>query len=110
MYSSTVLPFERLAVRIAHRAPRFRVWAPLLGILLGPAVLRAQQATESVDSDKQTIQMLVRRVEQLEARVAQLEAAKQPTPPAPAPAPAPAESEPEVKAGPAMAERMDTSS
>jgi hypothetical protein len=55
--------------------------------------------------------MLVRRVEQLEARVAQLEATKQPAAQAPAPAPttAPAAGEQEGKPAPAMSERMDTS-
>jgi hypothetical protein len=111
MRSSTILPFGCLAVRKPQRAFRILIFAPLLGILFSPSVLRAQQSSDGVDSDKQTIQMLVRRVEQLEARVAQLEAGKQAVAPAPAPTPAPApeESESEIKSAPAMAERMDTS-
>jgi hypothetical protein len=113
MRSSTILPFGCLAVRKPQRAFRILIFAPLLGILFSSSILRAQQSADGVDSDKQTIQMLVRRVEQLEARVAQLEAGKQavvPAPaPTPAPTPAPEESESEVKSAPAMAERMDTS-
>jgi len=111
MRSSTILPFGCLAVCRPHAASRIRILAPLLGILLSTSILRAQQASDGADSDKQTIQMLVRRVEQLEARVAQLEATKQPAAQAPAPAPttAPAEGEQEGKPAPAMSERMDTS-
>jgi len=115
MQSSTQLSFGFLAVqKLERRTSRMRSLALLLGILLGTTVLRAQQASDGADSETQTIHMLVRRVEQLEARVAQLEAGKQPAAaPAPteaqAPAAAPAESEPEGKSAHAMAERMDTS-
>ena len=75
MQSSTQLSFGFLAVqKLERRTSRMRALALLLGILLGTTVLRAQQASDGADSEKQTIQMLVRRVEQLEARVAQLEA------------------------------------
>lgn len=113
--SSTTLPIGCPATRRPLRTSRFRVWVPLLGFLLGTSVLRAQQVSDSADSDKQTIQMLVRRVEQLEARVAQLEAAKQSSAsgPSEAPTPPPAASatlpEPEERSTPGMAERMDTS-
>jgi hypothetical protein len=110
MRSSTILPFGCLAVGRPLGASRIRILAPLLAILLSTSVLHAQQASDGLDSDKQTIQMLVRRVEQLEARVAQLEAAKQPPAPGSAQAPTPAaEPEPEVKSTPAMSDRMDTS-
>ena len=58
----------------------------LLGLLVCACPLHAQQPADG-DSDHQTIQMLLKRVEQLEARVAQLEAGK----PAVAPAAVPAE-------------------
>jgi hypothetical protein len=120
MRSSMVMPFAFLARSSRARRTSTR-WALalVLGTVPGAPVLRAQQASDSADSDKQTIQMLVRRVEQLEARVAQLEAAK-PSAAAPAPAPAPAEtaapaaapleSESDTKSARSMAERMDTSS
>jgi hypothetical protein len=113
MRFSTFPPLGSLAVRQPQRTFGMRGLVLLIGVLLAPSVLRAQQASDATDSDRQTIQMLVRRVEQLEARVAQLEAAKQSTAaPATAVAPppaAPAETEPETKSTPAMAERMDTS-
>lgn len=73
--------------------------------------LRAQQVN-AADSDKQTIQMLVRRIDQLEARVAQLESGKPPaagaaSEPGLAPAGAPAAAEPETPAEHAEPERMD---
>jgi ribosomal protein L12E/L44/L45/RPP1/RPP2 len=112
-----LVPFAFLARSSRARRSSTR-WALalMLGTVLGAPVLRAQQASDGADSDKQTIQMLVRRVEQLEARVAQLEAAKSSAPtPAPAPASAPAETAPaeaesETKSAHSMAERMDTSS
>ncbi len=111
MCTFTILPFGYPGERRPRKA--FRIQALLLGLLLSPCTLRAQQAADGVDSDKATIQMLVRRVEQLEARVAQLEAAKPAPAPGQAQAPTPAaptpEPEPEAKSAPAMAERMDTS-
>jgi hypothetical protein len=77
-------------------------------LLTGSA--QAQQAT-AADADKQTIQMLVRRIDQLEARVAQLESGKAPatttSEPVPPPPVAPATVEPEAPAEHAEAERMD---
>lgn len=115
MRSSTLLPSGFVAALMtAQRAPGKPALALLLGAFLATPMLRAQQASDGLDSDKQTIQMLVRRVEQLEARVAQLEAGKQPAvapapAEAPAPAAAPAQSEMETKSEHAIAERMDTS-
>ena len=51
----------------------------LLGILLTNIPLRAQQAGGS-ETDKQTIQMLLARIERLEARVSQLEAVRNSAP------------------------------
>ncbi len=109
MRSSLFSSFGFLAVRTPQRISRMRVLALLFGILLNTSALRAQQPSNETDSEKRTVQMLLRRVEQLEARVAQLEAVKQPAAPAAAPTTAPVESETEVKSAPAMAERMDTS-
>jgi hypothetical protein len=118
MRSSMLVPFAFLARSSRARRTSIR-WALalVLGTVLGAPVLRAQQAPDGAGSDKQTIQMLVRRVEQLEARVAQLEGAKSSSPsPAPASASAPAETaapaeaESETKSAHSMAERMDTSS
>jgi hypothetical protein len=86
----------------------------LLGILANTTVLPAQQADAGTEADKQTIQVLLRRIDQLEARVARLERARPETPsdpppqaaaqPAPPPAPeaAPQSEYPE-------SERMDLS-
>lgn len=52
----------------------------LLGILLNSAVLVAQQPVSAADLDKQTVQMLLQRIDQLETRVAQLEGARQGAP------------------------------
>ena len=87
----------------------------LLGLLMVPALMFAGDAS-TADSDKEAIKALLRRVEQLEARVTQLEAQQKPAPQAPsssaqAPAPAASESAPaqEPGPGPMMApERMDT--
>jgi len=88
----------------------------LLGLLVRACPLCAQQPADG-DSDHQTIQMLLKRVEQLEARVAQLEAGK----PAVARAVVPAEVNGQVMPGAEQAEneadrsthgmsdRMDTS-
>jgi hypothetical protein len=74
--------------------------------------LWAQNSNEK-DSDRQTIQMLLQRVEQLEARVAQLEGVNRPTQrPAELPKPsatAPEQTEPEQTSAISDAERMDTS-
>src|SRR6201993_5187160 len=115
MRSSTLLPPGFVAALMTvQRTSRKPALALLLGVFLATPMLRAQQPSDALDSDKQTIQMLVRRVEQLEARVAQLESGKQPTvapapAEAPAPATAPAQSELETKSEHAIAERMDTS-
>src|SRR6202008_4186894 len=91
-------------------------FALLLGVHVAAPAVRAQQSAEGAASDKQTIQMLLHRLEQLEARVTQLEAARQTTPTtaaaqaqsAPATQSTPSsEVEPETPAH-AM-ERMDTS-
>ena len=92
-----------------------KVFPILLGILLGARLAPAQQTPDSADQDKQTIRMLLQRVEQLETRVAQLEAARQ-GPPALAltqvaqQTSAPADSETEAQAEqPSEPERMDLS-
>jgi hypothetical protein len=87
-------------------------------VISSPA-LHAQQGSDGNDSDKQIIQTLIHRVEQLEARVAQLEAAKQ-TPVTTISAQAPAATAPPQDAAPAQTEsetpsarateRMDTGS
>lgn len=97
-----------------------RALAVLLAVLLSSPVLVAQAGSDGADSDKQTIDMLLHRVEQLEARVAQLEAARE-TPATTAPAHGPAapaaaqavpipEPQPETPSARATGERMDTSS
>ena len=50
-----------------------RVLMVALGMVLSAPCLRAQEAAAGTNVDKQTIQMLLERIERLEARVAQLE-------------------------------------
>lgn len=82
----------------------------LLGFLVVPAMLCAEDAT--MDSDKETIKALLHRVERLEARVAQLEAQQKPAlqaqDQAPAPTPIASELAPEQEPGGSMEQRMDT--
>src|SRR5215467_15207787 len=61
---------------ISTRKLRTTVLGLLLGLLVVPAMLSAEDAAP--DSDKETIKALLRRVDQLEARVAQLEAQQKP--------------------------------
>jgi len=100
---------------ISTRKLRVTLLGLLLGLLVVPAMLCAEDATP--DSDKETIKALLHRVEQLEARVAQLEGQQKPAAqaqgqaPAPTPAPAPIASElaPEQEPGGTMEQqRMDT--
>lgn len=49
----------------------------MLGILISASVLRAQKASDVTVVDKQTLQALLQRIDQLEARVKQLENEKQ---------------------------------
>src|SRR5258705_602525 len=118
MQSSKLPPSTAvIASRLASRTICKRVAPMILVILASAGIARAQKATDGVDSDRQTIQMLLRRVEQLEARVSQLEAAKTPVAAAAGPGetsgqaatPAPPESDSEGKSAHGMAERMDTS-
>ncbi len=119
MQSSKVPPSSAvIASRLASRMIYKPVALVMLALLASAGIARAQQATDGAESDRQTIQILLRRVEQLEARVSQLEAAK-PVAATPGPgeasgqaatAPAPPESEPEGKSTHGMAERMDTNS
>lgn len=79
-------------------------------MLMSEGVL-AQRA-DGTDTDKQTIQMLIRRIDELEARVTQLEAGKAPAAPTSEPtpnppAPAPPATETELPAERSEPERMD---
>ncbi len=83
--STTVSRSPRVSTVVA--AKRCIFMTLVLGIQLASAW--AQQSSENVIVDKQTLQALVQRIGQLEARVSQLEAAR--SAPAPAPASAPAQ-------------------
>ncbi len=128
-------PFPLLPPGLFSISARRRARGPvllLLGALLGMVMpVRAQTSDEAPGGqaamDRQTVQALLRRIDQLEARVAQLESARQPSAPAPAMAsslapvtnPAPAmqsvktaplpEPEAEQPAGGSEMERMDVS-
>jgi hypothetical protein len=76
LYSNrTVLKLEGQTI-----VRRVFVLVTLLGALLNSVALRAQQAAAAPASDAQTIQVLLQRIDRLEARVAQLESSRQ-TPP-----------------------------
>jgi hypothetical protein len=73
-----------------RRIVEARAAAFLFGVLMCPTLFWAQVPAAADDSDKETIRALLRRVEQLEGRVAQLESSRQAAPsPVPAPVPAP---------------------
>jgi len=96
---------DRFAVPLVSKhAARIAFWLVVPMFMTGSA--RAQQ-TNAADSDKQMIQLLVRRIDQLEARVAQLESAKPAATSELAPAPPVAAAEPESPTEHAEPTRMD---
>src|SRR5947207_5063706 len=66
-----------LALKLIGRMIAWRISPLLLGILVNTTILRAQQPVDVAAADKQTLRVLLQRIDQLEARVKQLEAAKQ---------------------------------
>src|ERR1700758_2370374 len=81
MVSSVNNPNKTLLRMRRRTSVRRRLWLVLLlGLALDPANLRAQQAVTTPTTDTQTIQMLLQRIDKLEARVSQLEAERQGTP------------------------------
>src|SRR5215469_14718291 len=81
MVSSTNNPNRTLLATDRKTVFRTVTWlALLLGVVLDTASLRAQQAAPSPTTGQQTIQMLLQRIDKLEARVSQLEAERQGTP------------------------------
>jgi len=111
-------------VNAANAIRRTQALLLLMGLLLLAPMLRAQQSSEGAVADKETLQLLLQRISQLEAkaarvdlleaRVKQLEAARPPTTPAePTPvAPqstATRENETEQVSEHPMSERMDVS-
>jgi hypothetical protein len=95
----------RRASKLIGRGRFIAVWAAafLFGVAIFPTLLLAQQPAG--DSDKETIRALLQRVEQLEARVAQLEASRQP---APAPSSAPVTPPVPVPVSPQVAAASET--
>ncbi len=72
MKSRTFPPVGSFLAHAAHSMGG-RLLLLALGILMSAPCLQAQGATSAAGSDQQTIQMLLQRIERLEARVAQLE-------------------------------------
>src|SRR6202158_5479291 len=101
-----------LALIFAGRIPRKLKLPLLLGMFLTAPVLCAQQTNAPSDMNPQTAQLLLQRMDQLEATVRELRAAlaqataaiPKPTPPQAAP---PRQPEPEPQAEHAMSEGMD---
>jgi hypothetical protein len=102
MQVRTLLPF---GVHIARKlfCITFNKWSfsLLLAMVVNSPTARAQQSN-GADADKQTIQMLLQRIDKLESQVARLNAAVQQTPPAaPAtgtqPSPTPTETQIEME-------------
>src|SRR5256884_4262729 len=101
-----------LAVIFAGRIPRMLKLSLLLGMLLTSPNLYAQQTNAPSDINPQTAQLLLQRMDQLEATVRELRAAlaqataaiPKPAPPQAAP---PSQPEPEPQAEHPMSEGMD---
>jgi hypothetical protein len=72
MKSHTIAPTECIFNRVGSGWTK-RLLPLALAVLAIPTCLLAQGATRAADADKQTIQMLLQRIEKLEARVSQLE-------------------------------------
>ena len=93
-----------LALIFAGRIPRKLKLPLLLGMFLTSPILCAQQSSTPSDMNPQTTQLLLQRMDQLEAKVRELEAAlaqataaiPRPAPPQAAPLPQP-EMEPQAK-------------
>jgi hypothetical protein len=111
-----ILPPSRvlLTAKLTGWSLQRRIMLLLLSGLVTPTILQAQQPGDTPVADKQTLQLLLQRIDQLEARVRQLEAERQPAAvlsPAHAPTQASAppvnEAEPQVER--TMPERMDLS-
>jgi hypothetical protein len=101
-----------LALIFAGRIPRKLKLPLLLGMFLTSPILCAQQSNTPSDMNPQTTQLLLQRMDQLEAKVRELEAAlaqataaiPRPTPPQAAP---PSQPEPEPQPERAMSDVMD---
>src|SRR5205814_6092043 len=99
------LPIRAMfALKLTGRMIVWRIFPLLLVILVNATILRAQQLVDAPAADKQTLQLLLQRIDQLEARVKQLEGAKQQAAPV-----APPVGEAEPQADNAVPERMDSS-
>jgi len=113
-----------LSMNANRSRPRVKELLFLLGVLVVAPIVRGQQAGEAPPSDKETMQLLLKRitqleaqakrVDELEARVKELEAAKSPITPAektaaPVQPAVASENESEAAGERAMSERMDVS-
>jgi len=93
---------------IVQRALALAAFGLLLPSLLFPSLITAQQTSENPDSDKQTIQLLLKRVAELEERMSKVESGQAVTKPQPEAEPtAPAEVEAEAAMTRAAGEQMD---
>ena len=72
MKSHTIAPAECVFTRVGSGWTK-RLLPLALAVLASPTCLLAQGVAPAADADKQTIQMLLQRIEKLEARVSQLE-------------------------------------
>src|SRR5579864_683955 len=74
-FANPIRPFSAASRTVA--AKRVICWLLLLGAVVTTASLHAQQPSTVAATDQQTIQMLLQRIDRLEARVSQLEAQRQ---------------------------------
>jgi hypothetical protein len=81
------LTTHRFSLNRTLRAILARGWPALLLVAWTSPVAAAQDSSSSPDPDKQTIQMLLQRIDQLEAKVARLESKQEAAPTTSAPAP-----------------------
>jgi hypothetical protein len=108
-FARIAIPGKHIPRRFGWTFTKFALLTTSLALGFFQPVLRAQQTTAPADSDKETIRLLLQRIDKLEARVAQLETSAQPDPP-PVPAQATSKSDAEAQATDhAEPERMDVS-
>jgi TolA-binding protein len=74
------LSLTRTMVNFTGWTRPMRTLLLLMASVTNPATLQAQQPVDATNPDKQSLQVLLQRIDQLEARVSQLEGERQPAP------------------------------
>ena len=74
----SALSLTRTMVTFTGRGRPMRTLLLVMATLTSPVIMQAQQPVDATNPDKQTLQALLQRIAQLETRVSQLEAERQP--------------------------------